>query len=479
VIRSPVPSDPIPSQHIGTQSLQESITIFGDRRSEDTPQQNPPDPPHGPPNQMVTAYTDGACLENGTAHAIAGCGVWYGDSDPRNISERVPLAIQSNQTGELMAILLAVKNHDPNGSLRLISNSKYVIEGLTKHLRRWEQRGWMDVANGGTFKTIIAWIRWRRGKTYLRWTRGHNGTVGNEEADRLAGEGARRPQVTTDGDQPPAQDDTNPGATLAKMEQRDFYRILRDRRKIPRRTTADQTVENIQDALQETQNKRPTTERVWLATKHKDLTRKTRDFLWKGVQGTYKIGAYWSHIDGYQDRATCTVCNEREDLNHILLECRAGPRATAWKTANEVWKKRSQTELPTTLGDILGCGLATFETEGKQDKGKGRLYRILVSETAYLIWKLRNERTIRDENGPPQSPNEVHNKWINTMNKRLTTDRLLTNTARFQSNAVDNKLVKATWTNCLKEEENLPANWPTARGVLVGILAARPPGHAG
>ena len=93
------------------------------------------------PERLTTAYTDGACLENGMANTRAGCGVWYGADDPRNMSERVPLATQSNQTGELLAVFLAVKNNEPNGDLRLISDSKYVIDGLTKHLQRWEQRG--------------------------------------------------------------------------------------------------------------------------------------------------------------------------------------------------------------------------------------------------------------------------------------------------------------------------------------------------
>jgi hypothetical protein len=139
-------------------------------------------------------------------------------------------------------------------------------------------------------------------------------------------------------------------------------------------------------------------------TKHKDFTRKVRDFLWKSVQGTYKIGKYWAHIDGFQDRATCQHCHEREDMTHILLKCRAGPRETAWQLANDVWSRRNQTNIPDTTGNVLGCGLAAFKSGDKQDKGKGRLYRILVSETAYLIWKLRNERTIQDEGGRPKPP---------------------------------------------------------------------------
>ena len=201
--------------------------------------------------------------------------------------------------------------------------------------------------------------------------------------------------------------------------------------------------------------------------------------MWKGVQGAYKIGTYWSHIEGYEDRAVCPQCLETEDMDHILLKCRAGPREVAWNLADNVWARRNQMELPKTLGMILGCPLAKFETRGRPDKGKGRLYRILSSETAYLIWKLRNERRIRDEDGPAQSEEEVRNRWISAINKRLTLDRILTKEARFKSNAIKGKLVKATWANCLKEEENLPANWPTATGVLVGILAARPPGCAG
>jgi len=134
--------------------------------------------------------------------------------------------------------------------------------------------------------------------------------------------------------------------------------------------------------------------------------------------------------------------------------------------------------LPTELGDILGCGLAGFTRNGKPDKGKNRLFRIIVSETAYLNRKLRNERRIRDNDGPDAiSEREITNRWTNAINTRLTIDRALTDTRRFHKKAIDEKTVKATWTNCLHDEEFLPANWPTSKGVLVGISQVRPPGH--
>jgi hypothetical protein len=43
----------------------------------------------------------------------------------------------------------------------------------------------------------------------------------------------------------------------------------------------------------------------------------------------------------------------------------------------------------------------------KGDTGLSRLYRILMSESVYLIGKLRNERDIREQEGV--SDREIHN----------------------------------------------------------------------
>ena len=51
-------------------------------------------------NLSLHIYTDGACRGNGTPHARAGYGVYYGPNDPRNISERLSGA-QTNNRAEL------------------------------------------------------------------------------------------------------------------------------------------------------------------------------------------------------------------------------------------------------------------------------------------------------------------------------------------------------------------------------------------
>ena len=467
----------IVSKTTAPKSLKEAITIFNKPTKPTTQTPEATDPNNPPVN--TTIYTDGACVNNGLENAAAGSGIWYGDEDPRNKSARVPLTNQSNQSGELMAILHAVKDNPPNDNLRIISDSKYAIEGLTKNAENWENRNWAGIQNGEIFKCITAWIRSRTGITTLKWTRGHNGTKGNEEADKLAGEGTKLPRSEFPDALQAPPNLTATGTKLASLEQRDFYKIISEKRHIPQRARADRLIGRIQACAENTFGNPPKAETIWLATKHKDLTRKTRDFLWKATQHAYKIGDYWKNIAGYEDRGICPLCDEQEDMEHILTSCRAEARTTAWGLANELWLKRANQSLPTRLGDILGCGLANFTTRGKPDTGKNRLYRIIVSETAYLIWKLRNERRIRD--GDSQEHNNINNettkRWVNAINKRLTTDRHLTNDKRFGKRALKSKLVKDTWSKCLNNEEGLPDDWHIRRGVLVGISWTTPPGR--
>ena len=301
---------------------------------------------------------------------------------------------------------------------------------------------------------------------------------GNEEADRLAGEGATKPAPTTPQPLEFPEHPAMSGASIAKLEQRDFYKIIRDKRHIPVRTRTERNIGIIQACAKDTFDFAPTPEAVWKATKHKDLSRKTRDFIWKSTQNAYKIGEYWYPIEGFEERGTCPLCKEQEDMDHILTRCSAHARSTAWELAGNLWKNRSGDPLPSRLGDIVGCGLANFKKNGRPDKGKNRLYRILVSETAFLIWKMRNERRIRDgDDTTAGSEEETMKRWTHAINKRLTIDRALTDAKRFGKRSLDSKLVKATWRGCLENETDLPDDWYNLRGVLVGILQPRPPGR--
>ena len=117
---------------------------------------------------------------------------------------------------------------------------------------------------------------------------------------------------------------------------------------------------------------------------------------------------------------------------------------------------------------FLAYGVINLKNEeGKYLKGESRLRRILISESAHLIWKLRNDQII---NGNQITSSEVQNKWRNTINARLEIDCLSTN-PNFKSRSNKAQIVKQTWRRVIDNEEDLPREWTREFGVLVGIHA--------
>lgn len=124
--------------------------------------------------------------------ASAGAGIWVQDGHYLNAAIRVPGASQTNQTGELAAIVAALIEAHPLAPLKFVTDSKYAIDGLTRHLRHCENNGWADVRNAEWFQAAAFRLRYRAAPTIFLWTKGHSGNAGNEAADRLAGDGTRK-----------------------------------------------------------------------------------------------------------------------------------------------------------------------------------------------------------------------------------------------------------------------------------------------
>jgi ribonuclease HI len=65
------------------------------------------------------------------------------------------------------------------------TDSRYVIDGLTKHLKEWEDQGWIGIKNKEWFKRAVYLLRRRTAQTRFKWVKGHNGELGNERSDHL------------------------------------------------------------------------------------------------------------------------------------------------------------------------------------------------------------------------------------------------------------------------------------------------------
>ena len=65
-----------------------------------------------------------------------------------------------------------------------------------------------------------------------------------------------------------------------------------------------------------------------------------------------------------------------------------------WDLTEETWKKITKEKwIAPSIGIIGGIGAITFrDNKGSIKSNKGTLYKILISETIWMIWKTRNLR---------------------------------------------------------------------------------------
>ncbi|KAJ8691276.1 hypothetical protein PTI98_010865 [Pleurotus ostreatus] len=423
--------------------------------------------------EKIRLATDGSCQEANTINAKAGAGIFLGLDNERNRALRVPNdLLQTNQVGEMYAALEAVKLFPGDETLEILSDSKYVIKALTSNLEKNEDRGFIGVANKDLVRQTVAALRNRRGKTHFKWVKGHQGDLLNEGADNLASQGCDQ-EATEFAAQEVNQRGSISGAKLQSLNQTLAYKGIREieltKAKHKQEKTA-QMLSTIQDHLADSCGTAPNENQIWKEAKSKDLSRQTRFFLWMSIHDAYKVGRYWTNTVGgdYTERGVCPHCNgEVEDMSHILTQCETPGQAEIWRLAKGLWEKKGYAWSQPKIGDILGCGNKPIKNEeGKLQRGDMRFWRILIAESAYLIWKLRCTRVIQDENRPI-SQREVRNKWNSMINERLDLDRKMSH-KRYKKKALKTKTVLETWRGVLLNEISLPKNWIDSGGVLVG-----------
>lgn len=369
--------------------------------------------------------------------------------------------------------------------LIIVSTSVSILDSLTLNLSKIEAAGHIGTLNKDLLKATIATLRERGATTSLRHAK-------NEEGGRRATELARggAAQQDTESLVPtiPASFDLG-GAQLSLLTQARAYAGIRESKVPPQRQKTDISLDMTRYAVQGFSGNLPTDASIWRALRSPDIARNVRNFLWKTVHQLQKIGDYWDNIPTLEIRVMCHSCEEVENMDHILFGCKEVGPAEVWALAKGLWKRKGGGwPDPARTCDVLAATMADLRTDrGKRRPGATRLYKILITESVFLIWKLRNERVIRgvDSETGGHTPREVRNRWLSALNARLRLDIAMTR-GRWGSSKIPKEVALGTWRNTLENEANLPEDWTSGTSeVLVGIQVSErrrgglPPVHPG
>jgi len=141
--------------------------------------------------ETVNIYTDGACKGN---PGPGGWGVFFQYKDQqKELCGGEPST--TNNRMELMAAIKALETLNQTCHVKLHTDSKYVLQGITEWMSNWKLRGW-KTANKQAVKNEDLWRRLdtaiQRHSIEWLWIKGHAGDPGNERADTLANQGIAR-----------------------------------------------------------------------------------------------------------------------------------------------------------------------------------------------------------------------------------------------------------------------------------------------
>jgi len=133
----------------------------------------------------VQIFTDGACSGN------PGPGGWaailrMGEKE-RELSGGEKHT--TNNRMELMGVISGLEALKRPCTVRIHTDSKYVMDGATKWIHGWKKNGWRT-ADKKPVKNVELWQRLTLAsaphKLQWTWVKGHSGHAENERADELA-----------------------------------------------------------------------------------------------------------------------------------------------------------------------------------------------------------------------------------------------------------------------------------------------------
>ena len=136
--------------------------------------------------KRVTIYTDGACSGNPGPGGWGAILEWNGVEKELSGGENPT----TNNRMELLAVISALEKLNQSCIVELYSDSKYVIDALTKGwLDSWIKNGWRK-ADKKAVLNVDLWQRLlpllKKHEMHYHWVKGHTENEKNNRCDQMA-----------------------------------------------------------------------------------------------------------------------------------------------------------------------------------------------------------------------------------------------------------------------------------------------------
>ena len=136
-------------------------------------------------NKLIEIYTDGACSGNPGPGGWGAIILYNNDSSTLSGGEK----LTTNNRMEITAVIKSLEIIEENSEIKIYTDSKYVINGITNWIKSWKENDWIS-SNKKVVKNIDLWknldLLVQKKKISWQWVKGHSGNKMNEKVDQIA-----------------------------------------------------------------------------------------------------------------------------------------------------------------------------------------------------------------------------------------------------------------------------------------------------
>ena len=371
--------------------------------------------PEIPPTDPVTIYTKGMTTTNNNGDTMSVIGLW---SESEQFAPQY-IRLTDKTDGYRAELIAIMKATQAPFELIIKSESKRAVETILRKTEENEDNDWLNTPNSDVLKEIVNYLRSKAAKSSFQWTKMEEN--GNKEARLLAEKATllnESSEINISQDHPFNVE----GARLSKLTQRITYDLIMRKRlqalgKIETVGTNPTKINlnKIQEAYYTTCKVRLSHEKIWLDIP-KIYPKRLQDFIWKSIHGRLKCGKYFLNIPTLSHRAYCE-CGAIESDEHIMIECQRNNSPQVWQKIKQLWEKIVGTPWPgNTIHLIRGIASAKLKgTNETHSKALSHLYKTLITQTTWTIWKSRNLRIFQDQTRSLDSIKTILEKEINEL----------------------------------------------------------------